>query len=93
MVIWKRLEVPFLEWALAEQLGAERSDGAWWCSLTRHRSKPFRRWHSAASHTRVVVYPGDGHRARAEAKQHCCRWDPGAREWYVTVTSDSSLRL
>ena len=40
----------------------------------------------------VVVYPGDGRKAREEAKQNCCRWDPAAREWFVTVTSESSLR-
>jgi hypothetical protein len=92
MVNWQRIDVPVLEWPLAEALGAERSNGSWWCSATRHRSKPFRRWHSTACHKRVVVYPGDGQRARAEAKENSCRWDPAAREWYVMVTSDSSLR-
>ena len=92
MVNWHRIEVPRLEWRLADALGAERSNGAWWCSETRHRSKPFRRWHSVANHMKVVVYPGDGRKAREEAKQNCCRWDPVAREWFVTVTSESSLR-
>ena len=41
---------------------------------------------------KVTIYPGDGRKAREEAKQHWCRWDPLAREWYVTVTSESSLR-
>ena len=92
MVNWHCIQVPRLEWPLAYALGAERSNGAWWCSEARHRSKPFRRWHSAANHMKVVVYPGDGSKAREEAKQNCCRWDPVAREWFVAVTSESSLR-
>jgi len=56
-----------------------------WCTATQHRSKPFRRWHSAANHMKVVVYPGDGRKAREEAKQNCCRWDPVAREWFVAA--------
>ena len=91
MVNWHRIEVPRLEWPLAYALGAERSNGAMWCTATQHRSKPFRRWHSAANHMKVVVYPGDGRKAREEAKQNCCRWDPVAREWFVAVTSESSL--
>jgi hypothetical protein len=31
MVNWHRLEVPRIEWLLADSLGAERSNGAWWC--------------------------------------------------------------
>jgi hypothetical protein len=92
MVNWQRIQVPFLELPLAYALGAERSNGAMWCTATQHRSKPFRRWHSAANHVRVVVYPGDGRKAREQAKQNCCRWDPVAREWFVMVTSESSLR-
>jgi hypothetical protein len=49
MVNWHRLEVPRLEWHLADALGAERSSGAWWCTQTQFRSKDFKRWRSTAT--------------------------------------------
>ena len=92
MVNWHRIEVPRLEWPLADALGAQRSNGARWCTATQFRSKAFKRWRSTATHRVVVIYPGDGRRARDEAKQNSCRWCPTARQWYVVVTEDSSLR-
>jgi hypothetical protein len=94
MVNWHHIEVPTLEWNTARDLGAERSNGAWWCTATQYKHKSFRRWHTTASHKRVVIYPGDGVRARTEAKDraNACRWDPTTREWFVTVTADTSLK-
>ena len=92
MVNWHRLEVPRLEWHLVDAFGAERSNGEWWCTQTQFRSKDFKRWRSADTQRKVVIYPGDGLRAREEAKQYRCLWCPTARHWYVYVTDQSSLR-
>jgi len=92
MVNWHLLHVPRLEWHLVSALGAERSNGAWWCTQTQFRSKDFKRWRSTATHRLVVIYPGDGRRARDEAKQYRCLWCPTARHWFVYVTEQSSLR-
>ena len=92
MVNWHRLRVPRLEWHLVDALGALRSNGEWWCTKTQFRSKDFKRWRSADTQRKVVIHPGDGRRAREEAKQYRCLWCPTARHWYVYVTDQSSLR-
>ena len=58
MVNWHQIEVPYLEWSKAQSLGAERSNKAWWCTATQYKHRLFRRWHTTASHKRVVIYPG-----------------------------------
>jgi hypothetical protein len=92
MVNWHLLHVPRLEWHIAADLGAERSNGDWWCTQTQFRSKDFKRWRSTATHRLVVIFPGDGRREREAAKQNRCLWCPTARHWYVWVTEQSSLR-
>ena len=92
MVNWHLLHVPRLEWHIAADLGAERSNGDWWCTQTQFRSRDFKRWRSPATHRLVVIHPGDGRRAREEAKQYRCLWSPTDRHWFVYVTEQSSLR-
>ena len=92
MVKWQALHVPYLEGPIAARLGAEYNQRVYWCTATRFRSRDFKRWRDANSWVRVTIYPGDGRRAREEARANRCLWDPKAFQWYVEYTDASSLR-
>jgi hypothetical protein len=41
----------------------------------------------------VVIHPGDGRRAREEAKQYRCLWSPTDRHWYVYISFNDAADL
>ena len=90
------LYVPPAEAAEARAAGALAPGDAlpargWACLFTQHRTAPFSRWTCRKKWRSVRMYLGDGEAERTRAKAEGCRWDPERKDWYVNITSPSTI--